>query len=111
MRFPPINWISLALLAGCATQADRTAQVEREVDEMIATYGPACEKLGYQSASDPWSVFAEPGIVAPDVHVGEVVGEEEPRLQHERGAQHGRIDIRVAVAIAADPAPHREEGR
>ena len=45
------------------------------------------------------------------MHVGEVVGEEEPRLQHERGAQHRRIDIRVAVAIAADPAPHREEGR
>jgi len=45
------------------------------------------------------------------VHVGEVVGEEQPPLQHERGAQHRRIDIRVAVAIAADPAPDREEGR
>ena len=49
-----IALISLALLASCATQADRTAQVQREVDEMIATYGPACEKLGYQNASDPW---------------------------------------------------------
>jgi len=42
------------LLASCATQADRTARVQREVDEMIATYGPACEKLGYKSDSDPW---------------------------------------------------------
>ena len=44
----------ITLLAGCATQAERTARVQREVDEMIATYGPACEKLGYKSDSDPW---------------------------------------------------------
>ncbi len=42
------------LAAGCTTQADRTARMEREVDAMIATYGPACEKLGYKSDSDPW---------------------------------------------------------
>jgi len=46
--------ILIVLLAGCATQADRTAQVQREVDEMIATYGPACEKLGYGNSTDPW---------------------------------------------------------
>ena len=47
--------ILIVLFAGCATsQADRTAQVQREVDEMVATYGPACEKLGYKSESDPW---------------------------------------------------------
>jgi hypothetical protein len=45
---------SLALLTGCATQADRTARMQHEVDEMIATYGPACEKLGYQRDADPW---------------------------------------------------------
>jgi hypothetical protein len=46
--------ILLMLAGGCATQADRSAQMQREVDEMIATYGPACEKLGYKAATDPW---------------------------------------------------------
>lgn len=41
-------------LAGCATTAERAAQLEREVDEMIQYYGPACEKLGYQNNTDPW---------------------------------------------------------
>src|SRR5712691_8695741 len=49
-----IALILVILCGGCATQADRTAQMQREVDEMIATYGPACEKLGYKSATDPW---------------------------------------------------------
>jgi hypothetical protein len=44
----------ISLFAGCTTQADRTARMEREVDEMVATYGPACEKLGYKSESDAW---------------------------------------------------------
>ena len=43
-----------ALLAGCATPAERAAQMQREVDEMITVYGPACEKLGYKADSDPW---------------------------------------------------------
>lgn len=42
------------LLGGCATQADRAAQQQREVDEMIAVYGPACEKLGNARDSDQW---------------------------------------------------------
>src|SRR5689334_7971204 len=42
------------LLASCATQAERAAQVEREVDGMVAIYGPGCEKLGYRADSDPW---------------------------------------------------------
>jgi hypothetical protein len=46
--------ISILLLAGCVTQAERTAQMEREVDEMIQVYGPACEKLGYKADSDQW---------------------------------------------------------
>jgi hypothetical protein len=46
----------LAALAGCAslTPAERAAQMEREVDEMIQVYGPACEKLGYKPDSDAW---------------------------------------------------------
>jgi hypothetical protein len=42
------------LLGGCATQADRAAQQQREVDDMIAVYGPACEKLGNVRDSDQW---------------------------------------------------------
>ena len=39
---------------GCATQAERSAQMQREVEDMIAVYGPACEKLGYARDSDVW---------------------------------------------------------
>jgi hypothetical protein len=46
--------ISILLLAGCVTQAERTAQMQREVDEMIQVYGPACEKLGYKADTDQW---------------------------------------------------------
>lgn len=42
------------VLAGCATPAERAAQMQREVDEMITIYGPACEKLGYKVNSEPW---------------------------------------------------------
>lgn len=44
----------VALLAGCATPAERAARVEREVNETIAIYGPACERLGYAADTDPW---------------------------------------------------------
>lgn len=46
----------LALLAGCAnlTPAERSLQMEKEVDEMIQVYGPACEKLGAAANSDAW---------------------------------------------------------
>ena len=30
-------------VAGCATQAERAAQVEREVEGMIQLYGPGCK--------------------------------------------------------------------
>ncbi len=43
-----------ALVAGCATPQERAAQVQRDVDEMIATYGPACERLGYKASTDAW---------------------------------------------------------
>src|SRR3981189_2633754 len=41
-------------VAGCVTQAERAAQVQRDVDDMILVYGPGCEKLGYKTDSDPW---------------------------------------------------------
>jgi hypothetical protein len=46
----------IAALAGCATPtpAERSAQMQKEVDEMILVYGPACEKLGYRPDSDQW---------------------------------------------------------
>jgi len=52
------TWTTIAaaaLLAGCAVTAEqRAAQVEADVDRMIATYGPACEKLGYKANDDKW---------------------------------------------------------
>ncbi len=54
MRVPYI-FVLTALIAGCATTtAERAAQVEREVDQMMQVYGPACDKLGYKQESDPW---------------------------------------------------------
>jgi len=42
-------------LSGCAsTPAERSAQMQREVEEMIQVYGPACEKLGYKADTDQW---------------------------------------------------------
>ena len=48
--------ISLLMLfiAGCATQEQRAAQVQREVEELIRVYGPGCEKLGFKADSDQW---------------------------------------------------------
>ena len=54
MRTFVTSMLVAVLAAACTTQADRTARMQREVDEMIATYGPACEKLGYQRDADPW---------------------------------------------------------
>lgn len=44
----------MVFTAGCQTQAQRAAQVQRDVDDMIAVYGPGCEKLGYKADSDGW---------------------------------------------------------
>lgn len=46
--------ILAVLLAGCATPAERAAQAQREAEEMMAVYGPACERLGYKADSDTW---------------------------------------------------------
>lgn len=42
------------LVSGCATTAERAAQMQAEIDEMVAVYGPACDKLGFQNGTDPW---------------------------------------------------------
>jgi hypothetical protein len=42
------------LLAACATPAERAAQKQSQMDEMMMVYGPACEKLGYKVHSDLW---------------------------------------------------------
>jgi hypothetical protein len=41
-----IALVLTGLVAACATAPDRSVQMQREVDEMIQVYGPACEKLG-----------------------------------------------------------------
>lgn len=44
----------VALLAACATPAERAAQMQREVDRMVQIYGPACSNLGYKPDTDAW---------------------------------------------------------
>jgi hypothetical protein len=46
--------ILIVFVAGCVTQAERAAQVQREVEELIRVYGPGCEKLGFKTDSDQW---------------------------------------------------------
>jgi hypothetical protein len=46
--------IVTAFLAGCATTAERAADMQRQTNEMIAVYGPACQKLGFKPDSDRW---------------------------------------------------------
>ena len=53
VRALAISWLVL-FVTGCATQAERAAQVQREVDDMIKVYGPGCERLGYRPESDEW---------------------------------------------------------
>jgi len=43
-----------ALLAACATPQERAARKQAEMAEMIAIYGPACDRLGYAQQSDQW---------------------------------------------------------
>jgi len=53
MRLLTAVFLTLGL-AACMTAAERAAQIERDVDEMIQIYGPACEKLGYTRDTDKW---------------------------------------------------------
>ncbi|AIY40833.1 hypothetical protein LT85_1675 [Collimonas arenae] len=43
-----------AMLAGCATDAERSLQAQRDVDQMMHIYGPACERMGYKGNSNEW---------------------------------------------------------
>jgi hypothetical protein len=45
---------ALLATAGCATPQERAAQLRAEMDEMIAVYGPACERLGYRHEDPGW---------------------------------------------------------
>lgn len=50
-------WLALlaaSLLAACATPEQRAAEMQRQVDEMITVYGPACERLGYSRDAQGW---------------------------------------------------------
>jgi hypothetical protein len=42
------------LISSCATPAQRAAEVQRDVDDMIQVYGPGCEKLGFKPDTDQW---------------------------------------------------------
>jgi hypothetical protein len=45
----------LLALAGCATTPEeKSAQVRADVEQMIATYGPACDRLGFKPDDDKW---------------------------------------------------------
>lgn len=50
--------IAVCLMAGCmlgcATPAQRAMQKATDAEQMLQIYGPACERLGYASNSDPW---------------------------------------------------------
>lgn len=45
---------AVLLLSACATPQERAARKQAEMAEMIAVYGPACDRLGYAQQSDQW---------------------------------------------------------
>ena len=45
---------AVILLSACATPQERAARKQAEMAEMIAVYGPACDRLGYAQQSDQW---------------------------------------------------------
>lgn len=49
-----VSLILVCLLSACMTPAERTAKAEQDVAQMVQTYGPACEKLGFKPDTDPW---------------------------------------------------------
>ncbi|MEO7496824.1 MAG: hypothetical protein ABIT83_01265 [Massilia sp.] len=42
------------LLGACTTPEQRAIRMQAEMDRIMATYGPACTKLGFQTNSDQW---------------------------------------------------------
>lgn len=47
--------LAALMLTACATTPEEQAARKRaEMEQMIAIYGPACARLGYQPNSDQW---------------------------------------------------------
>jgi len=46
--------LALSTLAACSTPADRAARAQKEVEQMMQEFGPACDKLGFAHDSDAW---------------------------------------------------------
>jgi hypothetical protein len=46
--------LPIGLLSACATPAQQAAYAQHEMEQTMAIYGPACEKLGYAANTDPW---------------------------------------------------------
>lgn len=42
------------LLPGCATPEQKAASMQAEMDRLMRSYGPACQKLGYTAGTDQW---------------------------------------------------------
>ena len=53
MRIPGFA-LAFLILSGCATPEQRAVQQQQNIDRMISTYGPACERLGFQGNTDAW---------------------------------------------------------
>ncbi len=53
MRPLPLLLAAL-LLAACSTPQERAAYMQRQADDMVTVYGPACERLGYSPNTDQW---------------------------------------------------------
>ena len=43
-----------AALLGCAAPAEQRAALDRDVDALVMSYGPVCERQGYASRSAGW---------------------------------------------------------
>jgi hypothetical protein len=54
MRTIAIAGLAALTLAGCSTPEQRAAEIQAEMNRMMVTFGPACDKLGYAANSDPW---------------------------------------------------------
>lgn len=50
----PLAAVPLLALTACSTPQQRAVQAQAEVEQMMATYGPACSRLGYANNSDQW---------------------------------------------------------
>ena len=45
---------AVVLLAACSTPQERAARLQAEMEQLMAVYGPACARLGYQANTDDW---------------------------------------------------------